>query len=136
MADIWNKRKRSEMMGLIRSRGNKATELRLISIFRQHRITGWRRKQKLTGKPDFVFPKERVCVFVDGCFWHGCKKCYRRSGSNRKYWDSKVERNRARDREVTRELRCRGWRVVRIWEHDLAKRGEACIRRIQAALET
>ena len=80
MADIWNKRKRSEVMALIRLRGNKATELRLVSIFRLHRITGWRRRQKLTGKPDFVFRKERVCVFVDGCFWHGCKKCYRRPG--------------------------------------------------------
>lgn len=52
MADIWNKRKRSEVMSLIRSRGNNSTELRLIRIFKQHRITGWRRSQKLQGNPD------------------------------------------------------------------------------------
>jgi DNA mismatch endonuclease (patch repair protein) len=59
-------------------------------------------------------------VFVDGCFWHGCPQCYRRPASNRKYWDEKVQRNRARDRAVVRALRAEGWKVVRIWEHQLA----------------
>lgn len=82
MTDIWNKEKRSEVMSRIRSQGNKVTELRLISIFREARITGWRRKQPLLGKPDFVFRQQRLAVFVDGCFWHGCPKCYRRPSSN------------------------------------------------------
>ena len=90
MADVWDKRKRSEVMSLIRSHGNKGTELRLIEIFRTHGIKGWRRKQKLPGKPDFVFAKERLCIFVDGCFWHGCAKCYRRPSSNETYWDAKL----------------------------------------------
>jgi len=75
MTDIWTKQKRSEVMSLIRSHGNKATEMRLIEVFKAHEIIGWRRKQKLPGKPDFVFRKERLCLFVDGCFWHGCAKC-------------------------------------------------------------
>jgi len=75
------------------------------------------------GHPDFVFRRERVAVFVDGCFWHGCPKCYRRPKSNRKFWDAKAARNRARDAEVTRALRRAGWTVVRIWEHALRHPG-------------
>jgi len=112
-------------MSRIRSHGNKATELRLVEILWTYRISGWRRKQKLPGNPDFVFRKERVCIFVDGCFWHGCPQCYRRPGSNRKYWDEKVRKNRSRDRSVTSQLRKDGWRVLRIWEHELAQKKEA-----------
>ncbi len=108
-------------MSLIRSRGNKATELRLIEIFREFGITGWRRNQPLLGKPDFTFRRERVVVFVDGCFWHGCPKCYKRPSSNQKFWDTKIAANRKRDRFVTRELRKLGWQVVRIWQHQLKK---------------
>lgn len=121
MTDIWSKQKRSEVMSLIRSRGNKATELRLIEIFREYGITGWRRNQSLLGKPDFTFRRERVVVFVDGCFWHGCPKCYKRPGSNREFWDTKIAANRKRDRYVNRELRKLGWQVVRIWQHQMKK---------------
>jgi len=134
MADIWSKRKRSEVMATIRSRGNKATELAVVRLLRQHRITGWRRHQKVFGKPDFLFREARLALFVDGCFWHGCPRCYRRPESNRKFWDTKIARNRERDRQVSRELRRLGWRVIRIWEHALAKRGDVCVRRIQRAL--
>jgi DNA mismatch endonuclease (patch repair protein) len=121
MTDIWNKQKRSEVMSLIRSRGNKATELRLIEIFHEFHITGWRRNQPLFGKPDFTFRHERVVVFVDGCFWHGCPKCYKRPSSNQEFWDTKIGNNRKRDRRVSRELRREGWKVVRIWQHQLNK---------------
>jgi len=121
MTDVWGKQKRSEVMSLIRSRGNKATELRLIAIFRGFGISGWRRNQPLLGKPDFTFKRERVVVFVDGCFWHGCPKCYKRPGSNQKYWDAKIAANRKRNRYVSRELRREGWKVVRIWQHQLGK---------------
>lgn len=115
------KEKRSEVMSLIRSRGNKATELRLIEIFREYGITGWRRNQALLGKPDFTFRRERVVVFVDGCFWHGCPKCYKRPGSNQEFWDTKIATNRKRDRHVSRELSRLGWHVIRIWQHQLKK---------------
>jgi len=134
MPDIFTPAKRSAVMALIRSRGNRATELRLIALMREHGITGWRRNAKVFGKPDFVFRRERVAVFVDGCFWHGCPKHGTRPKQNRKFWDTKITRNRARDRGVDRELRKLGWRVVRIWEHDLAKHGERCSRRVKAAL--
>jgi len=124
MADVFSKRKRSDVMSRIRSSQNKDTELRLISIFRAHKITGWRRRHPLFGSPDFVFPKEHVAIFVDGCFWHGCPKHYRRPKSRQKYWDAKIQRNQERDRQVTRTLRAKGWKVVRLWEHALARCAE------------
>ena len=132
--DVFSKRKRSEVMSRIRSRGNKDTELAMIKLFRQHRITGWRRNQKVFGKPDFLFRRSRLAIFVDGCFWHGCPRCYRRPKSNRKFWDAKIARNRERDLKVNRELRKLGWRVLRFWEHGLARRGDACADRIARSL--
>jgi DNA mismatch endonuclease, patch repair protein len=120
-------------MSRIRGRGNKDTELALVKILRAHGITGWRRHQPVFGKPDFIFRRQRLAVFVDGCFWHGCPRCYSRPMSNRRFWDDKFATNKARDRLVTRTLRRRGWRVVRIWEHQLRKPA-LVIRRIIAAL--
>ena len=135
MTDVFSVGKRSEVMSRIRSQGNKDTELRVIDLFRKARIKGWRRNQKLVGSPDFVFPALRVAVFVDGCFWHGCLRCYRRPSSNREYWDAKVARNRQRDRDVTRSLKRLGWRILRIWEHELVGRNEArCLQRIKRML--
>src|SRR3989442_3445808 len=74
MPDVFTKAKRSAVMSLIRGSGNRDTELRMMALFRAHGVTGWRRGALLTGRPDFVFRRERVAVFVDGCFWHGCPK--------------------------------------------------------------
>ena len=135
MADIFTRAKRSEVMSRIRSRGNRATELRLIALMRAHGITGWRRNAPLFGKPDFVFRAARLAVFVDGCFWHACPRHATMPRSNRAFWKAKLTRNAARDREVTRALRKAGWRVLRVWECALsAKRATATIRRIMRAL--
>lgn len=124
MPDIFSKRKRSAVMRAVRGTANESTEKRLIAIFRAHKITGWRRGYPLFGTPDFVFPKRRIAIFVDGCFWHGCPRHYRRPKSRQIYWDAKIERNQRRDREVTQALRAMGWKVIRIWEHALARRAE------------
>ena len=129
-------------MSRIRSRGNQATELALMRVFRAEGIKGWRRhfeirkaesgKQKFKVRPDFVFPKFRVAVFVDGCFWHGCPKHEPKPKNNAAFWRKKFARNIARDRLVTRTLRREGWRVLRIWEHELAGKNEArLLRRIR-----
>ena len=76
-------------------------------------------------KVDFVFPKRRLAVFVDGCFWHGCPKHATQPKSNAVFWRKKFAGNRARDRLVTRTLRRAGWRVLRLWEHELARKREA-----------
>jgi DNA mismatch endonuclease (patch repair protein) len=126
--DMFSIEKRSEVMSRIRGSGNRATELKLISIFRQFGITGWRRKSLLQGKPDFVFRAERLAIFVDGCFWHKCPTCFRRPSSNQLYWDAKLARNVKRDRRVTMELRRDGWSVVRLWQHELADEGGVATR--------
>lgn len=134
MSDVFTKAKRSEVMSRIRGRGNKDTELALMKLFRRHHITGWRRNQAVFGKPDFVFPKSKLAVFVDGCFWHGCPKHATRPKNNRAFWNKKFAANKARDRRVNQTLRKAGWRVIRIWEHALTKKDEASIRRIKLAL--
>ena len=128
MADVFDFQKRSAVMAAIRSRGNRDTELKLAAIFRAVGITGWRRHQALPGRPDFVFRRERLVVFVDGCFWHGCPLHGRNPDSNRAYWLPKLLRNKARDRAVARALRQRGWTVLRLWEHDLKNARRAAVR--------
>jgi DNA mismatch endonuclease (patch repair protein) len=127
---------RSELMSRIRSRGNKDTEVALAKFFRRNKITGWRRNQKIFGKPDFIFPKLKLAIFVDGCFWHGCPKHETKPRSNPTFWKNKFARNKARDVLVTRALRRANWRVLRIWEHEFAKKNELrLLRRLQRALE-
>jgi DNA mismatch endonuclease, patch repair protein len=119
MADVFTKAKRSRIMASIRSKRSQTTELVFESILRQGRIIGWRRHTNLIGKPDYTFRKERVVIFIDGCFWHGCPKHGNQPKSNIDYWTKKLSRNRLRDRRVSAALRKKGWRVVRIWEHNL-----------------
>lgn len=121
-------------MNLIRSFGNKATELRLLRILRGGKISGWRRHLSLPGRPDFAFPREKVAIFVDGCFWHGCPQHYRPPRRN-DYWQPKLQRNKARDRRATGDLRAMGWMVIRIWEHALADESHV-IRRLRRAIES
>jgi DNA mismatch endonuclease (patch repair protein) len=106
-------------MSRVRGRENAATELKLIGLFRLAKITGWRRRSRVFGKPDFVFPKSRVAIFVDGCFWHQCPTHGTIPAGNRTFWKAKLERNSRRDKLVARTLKASGWRVVRIWQHDL-----------------
>lgn len=67
---------------------------------------------------DVVFPRARVAVFVDGCFWHGCAEHYRIPQTNTEYWHDKITGNRGRDVHTNSILRDEGWTVVRIWEHE------------------
>lgn len=133
--DVFSKKKRSEVMSRIRGKGNKDTEVALAKLFRADGITGWRRHYPITGRPDFAFPKRKLAVFVDGCFWHGCPKHGVQPKGNKMFWLTKLETNKARDRKVNRLLRAKGWRVHRIWEHDLAKsRQVSTVRRVLRVL--
>lgn len=119
MTDWLTREQRSRNMASIRSKGNATTERAFLRLLREAGISGWRRHVDLPGKPDFVFRVQRVAVFVDGCFWHGCPRCYRLPEDNRRYWKAKVLANRNRDHRTTRKLRSLDWRVIRIWEHSL-----------------
>jgi DNA mismatch endonuclease, patch repair protein len=132
--DTKDKAARSKNMAAIRSTGNHTTELAMIRLFKAHRITGWRRGWPLRGKPDFVWLRTRVALFVDGCYWHHCPTHGRMPEDNRDYWERKFQRNQARDRDVSRELKGKGWTVLRIWEHDIKNAPNNVIRRIRRAL--
>jgi len=134
MADVFTKAKRSEVMSRIRGRGNKETEIALARLFRASGITGWRRHTSLFGRPDFAFRQQRVAVFVDGCFWHGCPKHGNIPANNRSFWETKLAANKARDRRVNRELHKLGWCVHRIWEHDLKSKPSWVVRKVLKAL--
>ena len=161
MADVFTKAKRSEVMSRIRGRGNKDTELVLAELLRAHGIIGWRRQVTLSVRSsrgneaqtenrklirassrrllrvqvDFVFLKSRTAIFVDGCFWHGCPKHATKPKNNAAFWRRKFSANKKRDALATQTLRRAGWQVLRVWEHELAKKNEArLVRRIQRAL--
>lgn len=127
---------RSRVMAQVRSQRNRSTEWRLRAGLIRAGIRGWRlNPNDVLGKPDFAFAQERLLVFVDGCYWHGCPKCYRRPSSNRIYWDAKVVRNRSRDTKTTAQLEGDGWQVLRIWEHELSAL-RAVVQKIETLLTT
>ena len=145
MSDVFSKAKRSDVMSRIRSRGNRDTEMVMAKLLRTLDLTGWRRHvalsltvqgstsnlQKNRGavRPDFVFRERRVALFVDGCFWHACPIHATKPRGNAAFWREKFERNQTRDRLVTRLLKAKGWKVIRIWEHELAVKQRAKLER-------
>ena len=122
MADIFEKEKRSKIMSAVHSKQNKSTEMKLIKIFKENGIIGWRRNYKVKGHPDFVFPDKKIAIFVDGCFWHGHDCRNTRPADNAEYWQKKRERNMRHDKEITALFENRGWTVIRIWECELKKK--------------
>jgi DNA mismatch endonuclease, patch repair protein len=83
-----------------------------------------------------VFLRCRVAIFLDGCFWHGCSRCRSIPATNKAFWKAKIQGNIERDRNVTRMLRAMGWKVLRIWEHDLKADSEGILRRVLASFPT
>src|ERR1700726_1264734 len=111
---------RSRVMAQVRSQRNRSTEWRVRALLVRSGLRGWQvNPDDLPGAPDFIFRAERLVIFTDGCFWHGCPRCRKVLSSNTAYWDGKIERNRKRDRTISATLRRKGWTVLRLWEHDL-----------------
>jgi DNA mismatch endonuclease, patch repair protein len=119
-------------MSRIKGKGNKDTELAMILVLRKYHIPGWRRNQVLFGKPDFVFPKQRIALFIDGCFWHGCPIHSNMPKNNQEFWAKKLQGNKDRDRLVTKMLRKSGWKVVRVWEHEFKTPQKIAVKLIKA----
>ena len=94
----------------------------MAEIFKELHIIAWRRTYPLIGKPDFVFPKKRIVIVVDGCFWHGndCRNVM--SSDNAEFWEAKRLYNKKHDKEVTQTLVQKNWTVIRIWECELKKK--------------
>jgi len=135
MADVFSKSKRSQIMSAIHGKGNRTTEWRLRSRLISSGIKGWRvGAPDLTGSPDFSFRRVHLVVFVDGCFWHGCKRCRSIPATNRSFWLKKIRSNKRRDSKVTNSLRTHGWRVVRFWEHEIRRDPASCVSLIKRLL--
>jgi DNA mismatch endonuclease, patch repair protein len=132
--DRVNKTKRSEIMSKIRSKNTHSTELRFRAFLIRGGFRGWTLNQKLKGSPDCVFVREKIAIFIDGCFWHGCPKCCRMPKSNTDYWEAKIKRNIQRDREVTVELKNNGWQVLRYWEHDVKECPSTIMKEVRGKL--
>lgn len=108
-------------MQAVKSSGTRL-ERRLWAMLAGLGVRGWRKNDpEIAGRPDVSFPAQRLVVFVDGCFWHGCPHCRRKlPKTNRAYWKQKIARNVALARRRNAQLRRNGWTVVRIWEHEMA----------------
>jgi DNA mismatch endonuclease, patch repair protein len=128
MTDTLTRRERSELMARIRSK-NTGFESAFRSLLRQAGVRS-RVANHLPGKPDLVFPGARAVVFLDSCFWHGCRWHCRMPKSNRRYWLAKIAGNRARDKAVMAQYRRSGWRAIRIWEHSITRDPWECVNRI------
>lgn len=119
MADALTKEQRSYCMSRIQGRNTKP-EVVLRKALSSKGIRGYRIHYNLPGRPDIVFTRKKIAIFIDGCFWHKCPKCSIRTPiQNRSYWRRKINNNVRRDKLVTAELRKSGWKVIRVWEHDV-----------------
>jgi DNA mismatch endonuclease (patch repair protein) len=121
-------------------RRDTAAELRLRSLLHARSLRYYVDRpplRALRNRADVVFPRAKVAVFVDGCFWHGCPEHIDWPKTNAEWWREKIERNAARDRKVDAQLAAAGWVVIRVWEHDdselAAERVEAVVRERQLA---
>lgn len=136
MPDRVDQETRSEMMSSIRGTGNASTEWAMRARLISAGISGFTLHADLPGSPDFAFPEERVAVFTDGCYWHGCPEHFQEPENNADFWARKIQENRDRDRRVTEELEEAGWQVIRIWEHELAESPSAAVARVSKAVGT
>lgn len=114
LTDVFTKEKRSEVMKKIRSK-NTLPEMTFSNFLRKNKIR-YKRYPKMFGKPDFLILNEKLVVFIDGCFWHGCPVHYKGPSTNSRFWAKKIKNNIARDRKVDGFLRKHGYKVVRVFE--------------------
>lgn len=118
MTDVHTKKQRSYNMSRIKASETKA-ELKIKSFLKK--LGFIYQPKNIYGKPDFAHKKEKIAVFVDGCFWHKCSKHFKLPATNRKFWKDKINKNAERDKKITKKLRKDGWKVIRVWEHGINK---------------
>jgi len=110
---------RSRTMSAIRGKHNRSTDVQFRMALVRAGIRGWITHPNLPGKPDVYFPRLRLAVFLDGCFWHGCRRCGHIPKTNSLFWATKIKRNKNRDRKNTKLLKSQGVVVIRAWEHSI-----------------
>jgi DNA mismatch endonuclease (patch repair protein) len=129
MTDTVSKKKRSEIMSKVKSKDSKIEVDFRKAIWK----AGFRYRKNSTkyfGKPDMVLPKHKTAIFIDSCFWHGCERHCRLPAARKKYWTTKIERNKERDKEVNRHYKKIGWRVIRVWEHKILDNTQEIVEKV------
>lgn len=116
--DTVSKKERSAIMAKVKSKDSKI-EVDFRKKLWNAGIRYRKNAKGYFGKPDIVLKKYKIVIFIDSCFWHGCKKHCRIPTANKKYWVNKIDHNRLRDKQVNRHYKISDWKVIRIWEHDL-----------------
>ena len=130
--DTVSKKQRSYIMSQIRGTKTKP------ELIVKENIDGRKLRYQPKGipeRPDFANKTKKVAVFIDGCFWHKCPRCYKPPKSNKKYWKAKVERNTKRDRHVNRKMRKEGWTVLRFWEHQVKENKSYVLKKINKSFD-
>lgn len=135
MPDRITKQQRSKIMSHIRSK-NTSLELYFRKLLSKNGFRGYRLHYKILGTPDIVFVSKKIAIFIDGDFWHGYNWKKLHKTPPKKYWQAKIERNIARDKRYTRQLKKEGWTVLRFWEHEIKKNPEKCLKRVTVAFNT
>ena len=129
MADVFSKAKRSEIMSLIRAKNTQAERL-VFSHLRSKGIYFQKHYKGVTGCPDVALPKKKKAVFIDGDFWHGYQFAKLKKRLPKEYWLEKIERNVKRDKLYRAKLKRQGWKVLRVWEHEVQRDLEKTIKKI------
>lgn len=127
-------KQRTKNMRSIRSENTKP-ELKISRELKRLRIYFSTHPKTIIGKPDFLFRKKKIAVFIDSDFWHGNHARFKMPKSNIRYWKAKIKGNKDRDKRATDTLRQTGWKVIRIWEHDVNKNFARSITRITSVLK-
>lgn len=130
--DIFSKKKRSEVMSKIKG-SNTSVEMLVFKYLRSKGVYFQKHYNRVKGCPDIALPRKKFAVFIDGDFWHGYKfkkKKERLLASQQHYWINKIEKNIARDRKTLKSLKEAGWKVLRIWEHQLKRRKTIALEKI------
>ena len=133
MADVLTPEQRAYNMSRIRGKDT-SPELKLRKILSAEGIRGYRIHYDLPGKPDIVFTKKKIAIFIDGCFWHKCPVCFQEPETRKEFWMKKIRSNIERDKKVDGQLTNDGWTVIRIWEHEIKKEPEKVVKKIIALL--
>ena len=134
MPDVLTVSQRSFNMSRIRSKDTKP-EKKLHDLFIEYELNDFiMHPSSVIGRPDFYFPKENAAIFVDGCFWHGCKECYQEPQTNKDFWKTKIDSNIKRDKVVNKKLHGLGFTVIRIKEHEIKRDPTAVLDSIKEKL--
>lgn len=131
--DNLTKRQRKKNMQNIRSK-NTLPEKLVMRVLRKRRVYFSTHANDIEGKPDIVFRKKKIVVFIDSDFWHCHPKRFIKPKTNVKYWKAKIKHNKKRDKEVNHQLRKAGWKVIRLWEYDIKHHFNSAINKIFKAI--